>query len=90
MRYFIIGIATYIVLVNLTAFVLYGVDKQKAKKHLWRIPEATLIGVALLGGSVGALTGMRVFHHKTRHIKFYVGIPVILVVQLICITAACS
>ena len=58
------------------------VDKQKARKNLWRIPEATLLTVAILGGSVGSLLGMRLFHHKTRKPKFSVGIPVILLLQL--------
>ena len=68
--------------VNLLAFVLYGVDKLKAKKGAWRIPEATLISTALLGGSIGALIGMYTVRHKTRHIKFTVGIPLILLAQI--------
>ncbi len=59
------------------------IDKQKARRKLWRIPEATLIGVALVGGSIGSLLGMYIFRHKTRHPKFTVGIPVILVGQII-------
>ena len=58
-------------------------DKEKAKKRLWRIPEATLLTVAALGGSIGCLAGMKVFHHKIRKPKFYIGIPVILALQLI-------
>jgi uncharacterized membrane protein YsdA (DUF1294 family) len=58
-------------------------DKRKAKKKLWRIPEATLLGIAALGGSVGALVGMYAFRHKTRHMKFTLGIPAILIAQLI-------
>lgn len=58
-------------------------DKEKAKKRLWRVPEATLLTVAALGGSIGCLAGMKVFHHKTRKPKFYIGIPVILALQLI-------
>ncbi len=72
----------YIIVVNVVAFFLYGIDKLKAKKNKWRIPERTLIGVAVVGGSLGALAGMLVWRHKTQHAKFYVGIPVIIVVQI--------
>lgn len=71
------------IFINVFTFVVYGVDKRKAKKHLWRIPEATLIGLALIGGSVGAFLGMRLFHHKTKHVKFYVGVPAIFVIELV-------
>ena len=70
------------VLVNLVAFALMGVDKQRARTHQWRVPEKTLFLLAIIGGSVGALLGMWCFHHKTRHWYFRYGIPVILVVQL--------
>lgn len=59
------------------------VDKYKAKKNLWRIPEATLIGVAAVGGSVGSLIGMYTVRHKTKHLKFALGIPLILAVQVV-------
>ena len=72
----------YLILVNAVAFFLMLADKQKAKKKKWRIPEATLIGSAIIGGSIGALAGMYTFRHKTKHPKFTVGIPVILVLQL--------
>lgn len=72
----------YLIVINALAFLLMLVDKQKAKKHLWRIPEATLIGSAAIGGSIGALAGMYTFRHKTKHPKFTIGIPVILVFQL--------
>ena len=68
--------------VNLLAFVLYGVDKLKAKKGAWRIPEATLLLVAFLGGSVGALLGMEVFRHKTKHAKFRVLVPLFLILHI--------
>ena len=67
---------------NLITFIVYGIDKRKAKKRLWRIPEATLIGLALMGGSVGAFLGMKFFHHKTKHIKFYVGVPAIFITEI--------
>ncbi len=73
----------YIVLINVTAFIMYGIDKNKAKKHRWRIPEATLIGVAVIGGSVGALIGMQFFRHKTKHPKFYIGVPLIIILQIL-------
>ena len=62
---------------------MFGADKVRAAKGRWRISEAALILAALLGGSIGALAGMRIFHHKTRHRKFTVGIPVILALQII-------
>lgn len=71
----------YLLIVNAAAFVLMLVDKIKARRNLWRIPEATLMGAAAIGGSVGALLGMYTFRHKTRHPKFTVGIPVILALQ---------
>ena len=67
---------------NLIAFALYGIDKRRAKQGAWRISEYTLLLVALLGGSLGALLGMRYFHHKTRHRKFRYGVPLILLLQL--------
>lgn len=73
----------YLVTINALDFLIMLADKEKAKKRLWRIPEATLLTVAALGGSIGCLAGMKVFHHKTRKPKFYIGIPVILALQLI-------
>lgn len=67
---------------NVIAFALYGIDKRRAKQGAWRISEYTLLLVALLGGSLGALLGMRYFRHKTRHRKFRYGIPLILLLQL--------
>lgn len=75
-------IGWYIAASNIIAFLAYGIDKQKARRHQWRIPEATLLGLAAIGGSVGALLGMRVFHHKTKKAKFAIGIPLILAVQV--------
>lgn len=72
----------YIIIINSIAFVVFGIDKQKAVKNKWRISENTLIGLALIGGSAGALIGMRCFHHKTRKKKFSVGIPLILILQI--------
>lgn len=72
----------YITLVSVITFIVFGIDKLKAKKSWWRIPESTLMVLAVIGGSIGALLGMRVFHHKTLHKKFTIGIPVILILQI--------
>ena len=73
----------YLVIVNILAFILYGLDKQKAVRKQWRIPEVQLLGIASFGGSIGALLGMQFFHHKTRKWKFKIGVPVFLALQLI-------
>lgn len=78
MKYFLI----YLLIINALGFILMLVDKHKARKNKWRIPEATLMIVAALGGSVGSLLGMYLVRHKTRHPKFFIGIPVILVLQV--------
>lgn len=70
-------------IINIIAFVMYGIDKQKAVHNKWRIPEVQLLAAAALGGSLGALFGMQFFHHKTKKWKFRIGVPVILAVQLI-------
>ena len=75
-------IVWYIVWSNLAAFLVYGIDKRRAKRHEWRISERTLLGLAAIGGSVGALAGMYLFRHKTRKMKFVIGVPLILAVQL--------
>ena len=72
----------YLLIVNAIGFVLMTVDKYKAKKNLWRIPESTLMTVAIIGGSIGSLIGMYTVRHKTKHLKFTLGIPVILVLQI--------
>ena len=72
----------YFLTINALGFLLLLVDKHKARKNRWRIPEATLMGVAALGGSIGSLIGMYTVRHKTKHPKFTVGIPLILIVQL--------
>lgn len=75
-------ILAYLLVVNLITFVMYGIDKYKAKKSKWRIPEATLLWLAAFGGSVGAWIGMKVWHHKTLHKKFKYGVPAILALQI--------
>lgn len=72
----------YLVIINLITFITYGVDKLKAKKGYWRIPESTLLLLAFVGGSMGAWLGMQTFHHKTLHKKFKLGIPLILMAQV--------
>lgn len=71
----------YLCIMSLIGFILMGIDKRKAIRHAWRIPEARLFCVALLGGSLGCLMGMYTFRHKTRHWYFVVGMPVILMIQ---------
>ena len=72
----------YFLAVNITSFLLYGIDKFKARKNLWRISEATLLTMAAIGGSIGAWVGMRIWHHKTMHKKFKYGIPIIIILQV--------
>lgn len=73
----------YLVIINLITFITYGLDKLKAKKGFWRIPESTLFLLVFVGGSIGAWLGMQAFHHKTLHKKFKLGIPLILIAQVI-------
>ena len=73
----------YLIIINAVAFLLMLSDKRKAQKKKWRIPEATLMGTAALGGSIGGLLGMYLLRHKTKHIKFTLGIPLILAAQLL-------
>ena len=73
----------YLAAINVVTFFLYGIDKLKAKHSKWRISEATLIWLSVLGGSVGAWLGMKAWHHKTQHKKFKYGIPFILLIQII-------
>ena len=75
-------ILIYLLIVNALGFILMLIDKYKAKKNLWRIPEATLISVAVIGGSLGSLLGMKLIRHKTKHLKFTLGIPIILACQI--------
>ena len=75
-------LAYYLLAINAVAFIMYGIDKYKAMKAKWRIPEATLLLLAVLGGSIGAWMGMKVWHHKTMHKKFKYGIPAILLIQI--------
>ena len=73
----------YLVAINLVAFFMYGIDKWKARRSKWRISEATLLVLAVVGGSIGAWLGMKTWHHKTLHKKFRFGVPLILTVQIL-------
>ena len=75
----------YLTAINLVAFIVYGIDKRQAIKGRWRISEATLFILALVGGALGALLGMLLFRHKTRKLKFQLGIPLILIMEVIVI-----
>ena len=75
-------IAGYLLIMNIAGFASMGIDKAKAKKHAWRIPEATLFLIAALGGSIDSIAGMQFFRHKTKHWYFVVGMPVIFFIQL--------
>lgn len=77
--HFIIG---YLLFANVVTFIGYGIDKYKAKREKWRISEATLLLKAVFGGSIGAWLGMKAFHHKTMHKKFYIGVPTFIILQL--------
>lgn len=78
-------ILIYLLIVNAAGFFSMLADKLYAKKKLWRIPEATLLTVALIGGGIGSLLGMYTVRHKTKHLKFTIGVPLILAVQMILI-----
>ena len=73
----------YLIGINFLTFLVFGIDKRKARSGKWRIPEATLIGMSLAGGSIGALLGMHLFRHKTQKRKFTLGVPAILIVQAV-------
>ena len=75
----------YLVIINIVTFLVYGIDKWKARKAMWRVREASLLMLAVLGGSIGAWLGMKVWHHKTQHKKFRYGIPAIIIIQLVII-----
>ena len=80
-------IIIYLVAINFMSFIMMGLDKYKAKKRAWRIPESTLFVLALIGGSVGSIAGMHLFHHKTRHWYFLYGMPAILIIQILIVIA---
>ena len=73
----------YLIAINVITFFLYGIDKMKAQRSKWRIPEAVLLGLAVIGGTIGALFGMRVWNHKTKHKIFKYGLPLLLLIQIL-------
>lgn len=73
----------YLIAINIATFFVYGIDKWKARRSMWRIPESTLLTLAVLGGSIGAFIGMRTWHHKTMHNKFKYGVPLIINLQVV-------
>jgi len=80
----LIGII-YLIITNIIGYAIMGIDKSKAKKHAWRIPEKTLFGISIIGGSLGTLLGMYSFRHKTKHLYFVIGMPVILIIHVVLI-----
>lgn len=79
----IICVVAYLLIINIVAFAMMGIDKAKARRKEWRIPEANLFLSAILGGSIGAIAGMQHFRHKTKHWYFVVGMPAILILQIV-------
>lgn len=73
----------YLILINIISFIQFGLDKYKARKGMWRIPEATLLLAAAVGGALGAWIGMFVFHHKTKHLKFILCVPLFLLLHIL-------
>lgn len=81
---------TYLLIINAFSMLLMLADKRRAIKKAWRIPEATLLGIAAIGGSLGALIAMRLFRHKTRHLKFALGLPLLVALHIILIVILIS
>ena len=87
-QYLLYGILIYLAVINLVAFFLYGIDKWKSRHDKWRVTEARLLWIAVAGGSIGAFLGMKLWHHKTQHPRFRVGLPLILFLHLALSVAA--
>ena len=79
------NIIIYLILINIIGFFIMFLDKQKAKKGKWRIPEKTILIITLLGGGIGTISGMYIFRHKTKKLKFTIGLPTILICEIIAI-----
>ncbi|MBC3888316.1 DUF1294 domain-containing protein [Acetobacterium paludosum] len=82
MKNFILYLILYLIIINFVTFFLFWKDKRRSKRDAWRIPEKTLLIFSVVGGSVGGIMGMKVFHHKTKHLQFSLGLPVILLFQV--------
>lgn len=80
-------VSTYLLVINIFTFSVYGADKRRAQSGRWRVPERTLLGLAVIGGSLGAWLGMKTFHHKTQKPKFYIGVRIILLIHVILLMA---
>ena len=76
-------LSVWLMIINITAFFMYGIDKRKARKNKWRIKEKTLIITAYIGGAMGAFVGMLLFHHKTKHVKFVLLVPLALIIWIV-------
>lgn len=87
LRFFAMVLTIYLLVINLAGLFSMAIDKQRARKHRWRIPEKTLFLIAALGGSIGSILGMFLFHHKTRHLSFRLGLPLILALQALAVWA---
>ncbi len=83
MEHFLNILGIYLLFFNILSFSLFGIDKNKAVRHAYRIPEKTLFLVTILGGSLGSLLGMYLFHHKTRHLSFSVGVPILFFLHIL-------
>ena len=79
------NIIIYIIIINIIGFFAMGIDKWKAKNNVWRIPENTLFGITALGGGIGTIIGMYTFRHKTKKLKFTIGLPAILILEILLI-----
>ena len=79
------NVIIYLLCINIIAFLAMGIDKWKAKRNAWRIPEATLMSLVLLGGGIGGIAGMYTFRHKTKKSKFFIGFPAILIIEIVAI-----
>lgn len=79
------NVIIYLIIINAIGFLAMGIDKQKAKKMQWRIPEKTLFLITLFGGGIGTIAGMYVFRHKTKKKYFTIGFPVVVIIEIICI-----
>ena len=84
---YIKGLIIYLIVINIIGIAVMGADKSKAKKGVWRIPEKTLFFVSMIGGSIGTWAGMYLFRHKTKHWYFVIGMPLILIIQIVVVTA---
>lgn len=87
-QYLLYGLLIYLAAMNIVAFFLYGIDKWKSRHDKWRVTEARLLWIAVAGGSIGAFLGMKLWHHKTQHPRFRVGLPLILFLHLALSVAA--